>query len=277
MDMSALAASSQAVLERLDISHAACTLILGSGWSRVADAFDSVATVPYAEIPSMGAPGVVGHAGCLRHCRCGDKDILVFQGRRHWYEGQGWTSVALPVYIAAQAQSGTVLLTNAAGGIGEHLSPGDLMLITDHINAIGTNPLIGAHDTTWGERFPDQSEIYRQDLRQALRDAATATGAELKEGVYLATAGPTYETPAEIRSYRTLGADAVGMSTVPEAILANAAGMRVAGISCISNFAAGVASRPLDHDEVLETTQRMMPVMTSLIRQFVTHVCTQAS
>lgn len=277
MDMSALAASSQAVLERLGISRATCALILGSGWSEVADAFEPVASIPYEDIPSMGTPGVVGHAGCLRHCRCGGEDILVFQGRRHWYEGHGWTPVALPVYIAARAQSEAVLLTNAAGGIGTHLSPGDLMLITDHINAIGANPLIGDHDTMWGERFPDQSEIYREELRQVLRDAAASTGAELKEGVYLATAGPTYETPAEIRAYRTMGADAVGMSTVPEAILANAAGMKVAGISCISNFAAGVASQPLDHDEVLETTQRVMPVMTALIRQFVTHVCTRAS
>ncbi len=277
MDMAALAASSNAVLKRLGISQATCTLILGSGWSDVANAFEPVAEIPYTDIACMGAPGVVGHAGCLRHCRCGKDNILIFQGRRHWYEGHGWTPVALPVYIAAQAHAETMLLTNAAGGIGAHLTPGDLMILTDHINAIGTNPLIGTHDMLWGERFPDQSEIYRTTLRQDLRDAATASGVEVKEGVYLATAGPTYETPAEIRAYRTLGADAVGMSTVPEAILANAAGIKVAGMSCISNFAAGVASQPLDHDEVLETTQRVMPVMTALIRQFVTHVCTQAS
>ena len=277
MDMAALAASSEAVLERLGISHATCTLILGSGWSEVADAFEPVAEIPYAEIASMGSPGVAGHAGRLRHCRCGNEDILIFQGRRHWYEGYGWTPVALPIHIASRAGSKTMLLTNAAGGISEHLTPGDLMIVTDHINAIGANPLIGAHDPTWGERFPDQSEIYREALRKDLRDAAAATGAEVKEGIYLATAGPTYETPAEIKAYRTLGADAVGMSTVPEAILANAAGIKVAGISCISNFAAGVASQPLDHDEVLETTHRIMPVMTAIIRQFVTHVCTQAS
>ncbi len=274
MDMAALAASSETVLESLGISEATCTLILGSGWSDVANAFDVVAEIPYAAIPGMGRPGVVGHAGCLRHCRCEGQNILIFQGRRHWYEGHGWTPVALPVYIATQAHAKTVLLTNAAGGIRENLSPGDLMIVTDHINAMGANPLIGAHKKVWGERFPDQSEIYPRSLRELLRTSAAETGAEVSEGVYLATSGPTYETPAEIRGYRRLGADAVGMSTVPEAILANAAGMTVAGISCITNFAAGVAAQPLDHDEVLQTTQRVMPIMTALIRQFVTHVCT---
>ncbi len=273
MDMTALAASAEGVLGRLNISDVTCTLILGSGWSDVASAFDVVAEVPYDAIPGMGKPGVVGHAGCLRHCRCSGQDILIFQGRRHWYEGHGWTPVAIPVYIAAQAHTKTVLLTNAAGGIRESLAPGDLMIIADHINAMGANPLIGAHEAAWGERFPDQSEIYGRNLRELLRQSATEVGTDVSEGVYLATSGPTYETPAEIRGYRTLGADAVGMSTVPEATLANAAGLKVAGISCITNFAAGVSSEPLDHDEVLQTTQRVMPVMTSLIHQFVTHVC----
>jgi purine-nucleoside phosphorylase len=277
MDMEALEYAAQHVFNRLTTSKAACVLILGSGWSNVADAFEVVSEIPYIDIPGMGAPGVAGHAGRLRHCRSGNEDVLIFQGRRHWYEGLGWTPVALPVYIAAQARAHTVFLTNAAGGIAEGLVPGDLMMITDHINAMGASPLVGNHDPIWGKRFPDQTEVYRKDLRQHLVNAADAVGTDLKEGVYLATSGPTYETPAEVRAYRTLGADAVGMSTVPEAMLANAAGIPVAGISCITNFAAGISHARLGHEEVLDTTQRAMPAMTAIIREFVTHVCTEAS
>jgi purine-nucleoside phosphorylase len=274
MDMEALYKAYKQVQQQFGISEASCVLILGSGWSTVADAFDCVGEIAYSDIPAMGAPSVPGHDGRLCHCRAKDRSILVFQGRRHWYEGHGWTPVALPVYVARQLNVETTLLTNAAGGIGEDMQPGELMIIRDHINAMGANPLIGKHDPIWGDRFPDQTEIYRSDLRQQLRDAASAVNITLREGVYLATSGPTYETPAEIRAYRNMGADAVGMSTVPEAILANAVGMRVAGISCISNLAAGASDQALEHDEVLETTQRIMPLMTALIRHFVTHVCT---
>lgn len=273
MDIEILKNASQTVFKKISTTKAKCALILGSGWSDVAHAFDLVTEIHYADIPGMGAPGVVGHAGCLRHCRAGNEDILIFQGRRHWYEGCGWTPVALPVYIAIQAQVENVLITNAAGGISENLAPGDLMMITDHINVIGSNPLIGGHESIWGERFPDQSEIYRHDLQEQIRRAAVETGTDLKEGVYLATSGPTYETPAEIRSYKTQGADAVGMSTVPEAILSNAAGMKVAGISCITNYAAGVSNEALGHEEVIETTRRAMPIMTKLIQKFITNIC----
>ncbi len=273
MDIETLNNASKSLFNKLSLSKAKCALILGSGWSDVANAFDLIAEVPYEDIPGMGAPGVIGHAGCLRHCRSGNEDILIFQGRRHWYEGCGWTPVALPVYIAIQAQVENVLITNAAGGISENLAPGDLMMITDHINVIGANPLIGDHDPIWGVRFPDQSEVYRKDLQEQIRRAAVTTGATLKEGVYLATAGPTYETPAEIKSYKIQGADAVGMSTVPEAILSNAAGIKVAGISCITNYAAGVSHEALGHDEVIETTKRAMPIMTSLIHEFITKIC----
>jgi purine-nucleoside phosphorylase len=275
MDMEALEYASKRVFGKLATSDATCVLILGSGWSDVANAFEVVSEMPYSEIPGMGAPGVAGHAGRLRHCRVGEDNILIFQGRRHWYEGLGWTPVALPVYIAVQARARTVFLSNAAGGIADNLVPGDLMMITDHINAMGGSPLIGAHDETWGQRFPDQSEVYRKTLRGQLTHAAAAAGTELKEGVYLATSGPSYETPAEVRAYRGLGADAVGMSTVPEAMLANAAGISVAGISCITNFAAGVSQETLGHEEVLETTRRVMPTMTAIIREFVTHVCAE--
>ncbi len=273
MDMEDLEYATQHVFNALSTTKAACVLVLGSGWSNVADAFEVVSEIPYIDIPGMGAPGVAGHAGRLRCCRCNGKNVFIFQGRRHWYEGHGWTPVALPVYIAAQACANTLFLTNAAGGISEDFVPGDLMLITDHINAMGDNPLIGPHDPIWGDRFPDQSEIYSKNLRTLLRKSADTLGTTLKEGIYLATSGPTYETPAEVRAYRSLGADAVGMSTVPEAILANAVGLEVAGISCITNFASGISRKPLGHKEVLETTQRVMPIMTEIIREFVTHVC----
>jgi purine-nucleoside phosphorylase len=273
MNMDVLSVAAQAVSDRLKLTKARCALILGSGWSDVAERFDLVDEIDYADIPGMGMPGVVGHAGRLRHCRLNGHDIIIFQGRRHWYEGKGWTPVALPVYVAAQLNVEMVLVTNAAGGISENLAPGDLMMLADHINFMGANPLIGAHHQLWGSRFPDQSEIYRESLRQKLRVAAASIGAELKEGVYIATSGPTYETPAEIRAYRAMGADAVGMSTVPEATLANAAGMQVAAISCITNYAAGVASQPLGHAEVLDTTRRTMPVMAALIYSFIASVC----
>lgn len=275
MDVQALEIASQSVLDRFSLTNAKCVLILGSGWSQVAESFDLIDSIPYTEIPGMGKPGVEGHAGCLRHCRVGTHNVLIFQGRRHWYEGEGWTPVAMPIYIAKQAHAQTALLTNAAGGISPDMTPGALMMLTDHINAIGANPLVGPHHAIWGKRFPDQSAIYSKRLQQLLLNAADTSKTDLKQGIYLATSGPTYETPAEVRSYRNMGADAVGMSTVPEAMLANAAGLEVAGISCISNFASGVSQAALGHEEVLETTQRVMPVMTELIRQFVIQICTE--
>jgi purine-nucleoside phosphorylase len=273
MDMEILNSAVQSIFNKLAVSEAKCPLILGSGWSDVAEAFEVISEISYEDIPGMGSPGVVGHAGRLRHCRVADRDILIFQGRRHWYEGKGWTPVALPVYAAIQAKVENILITNAAGGISEDLAPGDLMLITDHINLMNANPLIGEHNPVWGARFPDQSAIYNHDLQEEMQRAATASSTDLKSGIYIATSGPTYETPAEIRAYRTMGADAVGMSTVPEATLANAAGIKVAGLSCITNFAAGVSKTALGHKEVIETTQKAMPIMTNLIKQFVTNIC----
>ncbi len=271
MDMQLLEDTFKAVASAMDLSRIDAALILGSGWSEVAEAFEPLATLPYHEMPAMGPPGVAGHAGRLLLARAGERRLLIFQGRRHWYEGLGWTPVALPVYIAANAGARAALMTNAAGGIRPDLTPGDLMLITDHINAIGANPLVGPHDPFWGDRFPDQSRLYDPALTAQLRSAATTTGVDLHEGVYLATAGPCYETPAEVRMFRGMGADAVGMSTVPEVVLANAAGLTVAAISCITNFAAGVTDSPLGHDEVLGTTRKVMPAMRTLIAELMTH------
>ncbi len=244
-------------------------VICGSGWSSVLDVIEVVDRFSYADIPHLGAPGVVGHAGTLCHARHGGKDLLVFQGRRHFYEGEGWTPVALPVFLCLKMGVGNLLLTNSAGAIHPDFSPGDLMLITDHINHMGDNPLVGPHREVWGPRFPDQSNVYHPRALARLRAASAESGVALREGVYLATRGPVYETPAEVRACRLLGADAVGMSTVPEAMLASAAGIRVGGLSCMTNFAAGILDQPLTHDEVTETATLAMPRMQKLLQSWI--------
>lgn len=245
-----------------------CGLILGSGWSDVAEAFTVKSTIAYEDIPGLGAPGVVGHSGRLIWAEHAGMETFVFQGRRHWYEGEGWTPVSLPIYVLKKLGCTRLMVTNAAGGINSDFQVGDLMVITDHINAMCAHPLIGKANSIWGPRFPDQTYLYNAKLRDQLALAARKCNIRLKQGVYLAASGPTYETPAEIRSYKTWGADAVGMSTVPEAMLANAAGIKVVGLSCITNFAAGILDQPLSHKEVTEATRVAMPKMTSLVLQF---------
>lgn len=246
----------------------ACGLILGSGWSDVAEAFEIKDTMTYISIPGLGAPGVAGHSGRLVWCEHAGVETFVFQGRRHWYEGVGWTPIALPVYALKKLGAGTVVATNAAGGIRKDLKPGDLMILRDHINHMGSHPLIGPHNETWGTRFADQTYLYNPALRALLHKAADQCGVDVTEGVYLAGSGPTYETPAEVRACQAMGADAVGMSTVPEATLANAAGLRVVGVSCITNFAAGILDQPLTHKEVTAATQVAMPRMKTLLLEF---------
>jgi len=266
--------SVDAVTGSLSFSNPVCSVVLGSGWGSVAETFSLEATMSYDDIPCLGSTGVVGHAGRLQLATIGDCQLLLFQGRRHWYEGLGWTPIAFPIYLSAKVGVSAALLTNAAGGINPAFSPGDLMILTDHINAMGANPLIGPHDTIWGARFPDQSRLYDKDLRAVLAASAVAAGVTPREGVYLATSGPSYETPSEVRAYRTMGADAVGMSTVPEATLANAAGIRVAGLSCITNLAAGASEEhTLNHSEVLDTSKEAMPRMQATIRGFLEAVC----
>jgi len=247
--------------------------IMGSGWSDAAADFDVQATVPYSAIPHLGTPGTAGHRGSLllaSHC---GHEILLFLGRRHYYEGVGWEPVALPVYLALELGVERMVLTNAAGGIREDLAPGTLMAIDDHINAIGSNPLIGDSSGLWGPRFADQTEVYDSGLRLALDRAAAKQGISLAHGVYAASCGPPYETPAEVRALRAQGADAVGMSTVPEALLASAAGMRVAGVSCISNFAAGVGDARLTHDDVVRTAAEALPRMRALLTGLLENQC----
>ncbi len=240
----------------------ACGVILGSGWSEAVEDFEGPA-LAYDAIPGLGQTGVAGHAGRLLLTTVHDMDVLVFQGRRHWYEGAGWTPVILPVYLLHALGTESVLLTNAAGGIRDDLGPGKLMVLEDHINMLGSNPLIGPHRPALGPRFPDQSEVYDQPLREKL----LAAGADAA-GVYVATMGPTFETPAEIRQYRSMGADAVGMSTVPEATVANALGMRVAGLSCICNWAAGISPVKLTHEDVSAVASQTMPRMKETITTF---------
>ena len=277
MDYTRLDESVQEVTTNLSIAAPLCSVILGSGWGDVAEPFDIEGSIDYADIPCLGATGVVGHAGQLVCIRSHEQQVLLFLGRRHWYEGDGWTPIAFPIYLSARLGVSTALLTNAAGGINPEFAPGDLMILNDHINAIGSNPLVGPHHPIWGTRFADQSHVYAPALRDHLRAAAADHGFTPREGTYLATSGPTYETPAEIRAFRTMGADAVGMSTVPEAMLANAAGIQVAGLSCITNLAAGASEdQTLDHSEVIDTSNASMPAMQAMIGGFIDTVCRNA-
>ncbi len=257
-----LDSAAEALQKHLPAAKPRCGLILGSGWSEAVADFQGE-EIPYDEIPGFGKTGVMGHAGKLLSTSLDGMELLIFKGRRHWYEGEGWTPVILPVYLLHALGADTVLLTNASGGIREDLRPGSLMTIADHINMLGSNPLIGPHNPKLGTRFPDQSEVYDTPLREKLLEA----GADA-EGVYVAAMGPTFETPAEIRQYRAMGADAVGMSTVPEAIVANALGLRVAGLSCVCNWAAGLGHKKLTHEDVNHAAAEAMPRMKSTINRF---------
>ncbi|MFA6173774.1 MAG: purine-nucleoside phosphorylase [Kiritimatiellales bacterium] len=239
-------------------------IILGSGWGETVSGFSVRAGLPYGKIPNLGKTGVAGHAGKLLHAELVGMEVFIFQGRHHVYEGEGWTPIVLPVWLLKQFGAQTVLLTNASGGIREDLRPGTLLAIEDHINLLGGSPLTGPHNPAFGERFPDQTAVYDHDLRQTL----IASGADAS-GVYVATAGPSFETPAEIRAFRALGADVVGMSTVPEAIFANALGLKVAGLSCVCNWAAGLGDEKLTAEDVFRTANAAMPQMRAVIRSFV--------
>jgi purine-nucleoside phosphorylase len=233
-------------------------LVLGSGLGAFAERLKSRIAIPYEEIPHFPTPsGVVGHAGELVLGDVGKTPVVVLSGRVHFYEGRPMTDVVFPARVLARLGARAVVLTNAAGGVRRTFRPGDLMLMTDHINAFGTNPLIGPNEDSLGARFPDMSQVYDRALRKLARETARSLKIPLREGVYLGNSGPSYETPAEIRAYRTIGADAVGMSTVPEAIALNHAGVRVLGISTITNMAAGILAKPLEHSEVLATTKKV--------------------
>ena len=244
-------------------------LVLGSGLGAFADDLDDATAIPYEEIPGFARPTVVGHAGRLVLGRVGGVPVAVMQGRFHYYEGYSFDEVLFPVRTLGLFGVRSLILTNAAGGINIELAQGALMVISDHLNLMGVNPLRGAHDPRFGERFPDLTETYARDYQEAAVEEAHAMGLDLRRGVYAALSGPTYETPAEIRMLRTLGADAVGMSTVPEAVAARQMGIKVLGVSCITNMAAGVVGEPIVHQEVIETGERVRDTFRELLRRVI--------
>jgi purine-nucleoside phosphorylase len=233
-------------------------LVLGSGLGAFAQGLADREAIPFDQIPHFPvSTGVVGHAGELVLGSVGSTPVVVLSGRVHFYEGRSMSDVVFPARVLARLGVRAVVLTNAAGGVRLSFKAGDLMLITDHINGFGTNPLIGPNEDAFGPRFPDMSSVYDPALRKIVKSTAAKLRIPLREGVYIGLHGPSYETPAEIRTLRKMGVDAVGMSTVPEAIALRHAGVRVVGISTITNMAAGVLKKPLNHVEVLETTQRV--------------------
>ena len=244
----------------------AVAVVLGSGLGGFAEDLHGATRVPYGDIPHWPASRVIGHAGVMVAGRSGDTPVLALSGRVHFYEGHDLATVTFAVRVLGRMGVKTLILTNAAGGINTQFSSGALMIIDDHINGLGTNPLIGPNDLRFGPRFPDMSYVYSPRLRALAADAARAAGVAVEHGVYIGLTGPSYETPAEIRAFRTLGADAVGMSTVAEAIVARHMGLDVLGISCISNMAAGILPQPLTEEEVIETTGRVRGQFTGLLR-----------
>src|ERR1022692_1516466 len=242
-------------------------VVLGSGLGAFADTLDNPAVTPYSEIPGWPHSTAVGHAGKLVVGTIDGLPVAVLAGRAHLYEGYTAQQVAHGIRTLAQSGVESIILTNAAGGVNPSFGPGQLVLISDHINLLGQNPLTGPNDDSLGPRFPDMSEAYSKRYRQIAREAASEIGLDLQAGVYAAVPGPSYETPAEIRYLRAIGADLVGMSTALETIAANHMGMKVLGISCVTNYAAGVTDQKLDHKEVLEVGDRVKGTMVELLRR----------
>jgi len=251
----------------------AVAIVLGSGLGDFAGSLDDAVSLAYSELPYWPSSTVAGHAGRLVVGSSDGCRIAALAGRSHLYEGHDPRTVTFAVRVLGILGVKTLILTNAAGGVNTGFSQGALMLIDDHINLTGQNPLVGANDDRLGPRFPDMSSVYSPRLRAIAVEAGTACGVGLAHGVYAALLGPSYETPAEIRYLRTIGADAVGMSTVPEAIAARHMGIEVLGISCITNMAAGVLPQPLDHAEVMETARRVRGQFIALLEGIIARLC----
>lgn len=247
-------------------------LVLGSGLGDFANEFSNAAKIPYEKIPYYPRSTAVGHAGQLVIGQVGDVAVAGMQGRVHLYEGYSVKEVAFPIRVFARMGVQAVVLTNAAGGINRNYSQGCLVVIRDHVNLQGANPLGGPNDERFGPRFPDMTQAYDREFHGFVNEEAKKLGLNIHQGVYLAVAGPSYETPAEIYSFRTIGADLVGMSTVPEVIAARHSGIRVLGISCVTNMAAGTTDAPLDHQEVLLTTQRVKTQFIALLRAVIPRI-----
>lgn len=247
-------------------------VILGSGLGAFADALSSATAIPYNDIPGFARATVEGHAGRLVIGKVGESSVAAMQGRFHFYEGYSLEDVTFPIRVLKLLGVRTLILTNASGSLNVEFTPGSLMLITDHINLMGANPLIGPNDERFGPRFPDLTNAYSPELQDVVLQEARAMGLQMWRGVYASLSGPSYETPAEIHMVRALGADAVGMSTVPEVIVARHMDMQVVGISCITNLAAGVSDRPVDHSQVMATGESVRVSFTELLRRVIPRV-----
>lgn len=244
-------------------------VVLGSGLGGFAEELSAATAIPYDEIPGFARATVEGHAGRLVVGKIGDSAVAAMQGRFHFYEGYSLEEVTFPIRVLKLLGVRTLILTNASGALNVEFTPGSLMVITDHINLMGVNPLIGPNDERFGPRFPDLSNTYAPELQDVVLTEARAMGMQMWRGVYASLTGPSYETPAEVHMVRSLGADAVGMSTVPEAIVARHMGMQVVGISCITNLAAGVSDRPVDHSQVMATGEQVREEFTELLRRVI--------
>ena len=246
-------------------------IILGSGLGELADEYCQQA-ISYAEIPGFEASTVSGHKGRLVFAEINNKKVVMMQGRFHFYEGHSIQKVVFPIKVMKKLGVKTIIVTNAAGGVNADFKPSDLMIITDHINFMGVNPLIGLNDDTMGERFPDMSNVYSLKLRETAKKCASEINMNLKEGVYLATTGPSYETAAEIKAFSILGADVVGMSSVPEAIVSNYLKMDTLAFSIVTNHATGISENKLSHKEVLETGKKASLKLSSLINKIIKNI-----
>src|SRR5437899_12694844 len=266
--------AARAIRARTD-ADMSVAIVLGSGLGAFADELTEATSIRYDEIPSFARATVEGHAGRLVIGKTNKVTVAAMQGRFHFYEGYSLEEVTFPIRVLKLLGVRTLILTNAAGSLNTEFTPGSLMVISDHINLMGVNPLIGRNDERFGPRFPDLTSTYDPDLQNIVIEEAKAINIDLRRGVYAALTGPSYETPAESHMIRTLGADAVGMSTVPEAIVARHMDMRVIGISCITNMAAGVSDRPIDHGNVVETGERVRAQFTELLRRLVARLKTQ--
>jgi purine-nucleoside phosphorylase len=243
-------------------------VIMGSGLSAVDEILLRPHRIHYAVIPNFPVPKVAGHRGQVVFGKVGDLHVVVFEGRVHYYEGSTMAEVTFCTRVIGRLGTKILILTNASGAINPNFIRGNLMIIVDHINLIGVNPLSGPNEDRWGSRFVDLTEVYDPQLRQQLKTAGEYCGINMCEGVYAALAGPTYETPAEIRYLRAIGADAVGMSTVPEAIVAKHMGMKVAGLSMLANVSAGISDKPINHSDVLESAAQMNADVGTLLQRF---------
>lgn len=247
-------------------------LILGSGLGDLADEIEDAVLIDYKEIPHFPVSEVEGHANRFVIGQFQDKQVIAMQGRFHFYEGYSMQETTFAVRVMKQLGTEKLLVTNAAGSVSIDYEPGNLMLITDHINFMGANPLIGPNLNDFGVRFPDMSDAYSKDLRGLVEEVASEQGIKLVKGVYCGYMGPSYETPAEIRMFKTLGADAVGMSTVPEVIVAVHSGMKCVGVSCLTNMAAGILDQPLNHQEVTETASKVKKDFVKLVKSIIKDV-----